>query len=205
MIPTTTSPAAESPSQMKTNHGIEQADISAFVYQPLQVTRTIRIIWLQPLGTKDTTSDVQIDLDEAFLDNCPSFEALSYTWDGQQPDVQITCCGKALLVTKNCHSILRGLRRREPRALWIDAICIDQSSSVERNNQVRLMGDIYRKADKVLIWPGECDFKTRNLVFHLHLSLFHETHADKFKKLDQGKMKSPSERSSYTLLRYLTL
>jgi hypothetical protein len=203
MIPTVASPAAESPSQRKTNHGIEQAD-RAFVYQPLQVTKTIRIIWLQPLATKDTASDVQIDLDEAFLDNCLSFEAVSYTWDGQQPDVQITCCGKALLVTKNCHSILRGLRRREPRALWIDVICIDQSSNEERNNQVRLMGDIYRKADKVLIWPGECDIKTRNLVFHLHLSLLYETHADTFKKLDQG-MKSPSERSSYTVLRYLTL
>jgi hypothetical protein len=41
--------------------------------------------------------------------------------------------------------------------LWVDSICIDQSSVEERNIQVALMDRIYSRADKVLIWLGEED------------------------------------------------
>lgn len=39
-------------------------------------------------------------------------------------------------------------------ALWIDAICIEQSSTSERNHQVSIMGDIYSKATLVISWLG---------------------------------------------------
>lgn len=39
--------------------------------------------------------------------------------------------------------------------IWIDALCIDQSNDTERQNQIELMGDIYRAATKVHIWLGE--------------------------------------------------
>ena len=42
----------------------------------------------------------------------------------------------------------------EPRVLWIDAICIDQSNTEERNHQVSLMGKIYSQARKVVVWLG---------------------------------------------------
>ena len=38
--------------------------------------------------------------------------------------------------------------------LWIDQICIDQGSITERNQQVKIMGDIYKAGRKVLIWLG---------------------------------------------------
>lgn len=38
--------------------------------------------------------------------------------------------------------------------LWIDAISIDQSNPLERNHQVKLMGDIYYKALTVHVWLG---------------------------------------------------
>ncbi len=43
--------------------------------------------------------------------------------------------------------------------LWVDAICIDQSNILERSHQVALMGDIYRRAEKVIVWlsPKEPD------------------------------------------------
>jgi hypothetical protein len=37
---------------------------------------------------------------------------------------------------------------------WIDAICINQSAISERNHQVRLMSDIYKTAQAVLVWLG---------------------------------------------------
>ena len=36
-------------------------------------------------------------------------------------------------------------------ALWVDAMCIDQANVAERNMQVALMGQIYAKADAVLM------------------------------------------------------
>ena len=41
--------------------------------------------------------------------------------------------------------------------LWADAICIDQSSVLERNSQVKLMKSIYASAELVLAWLGSAD------------------------------------------------
>jgi len=38
--------------------------------------------------------------------------------------------------------------------IWVDQICIDQSSTQERNHQVRLMSKVYTQASEVLIWLG---------------------------------------------------
>ncbi|KAF2098866.1 hypothetical protein NA57DRAFT_56504 [Rhizodiscina lignyota] len=38
---------------------------------------------------------------------------------------------------------------------WIDAICIDQSNIAERNQQIKLMGNIYSDAVSVMVWLGE--------------------------------------------------
>jgi hypothetical protein len=48
-------------------------------------------------------------------------------------------------------------RRWRTRRLWIDSICIDQTSMEEKNHQVALMGDIYKMAEKVDIWLGAGD------------------------------------------------
>jgi Heterokaryon incompatibility protein (HET) len=38
--------------------------------------------------------------------------------------------------------------------MWIDAICIHQKDDLEKGPQVALMGDIYRLADRVVVWLG---------------------------------------------------
>lgn len=45
--------------------------------------------------------------------------------------------------------------RPEGIAVWIDALCINQSDIEERNQHVTQMGEIYRKAKVVRIWLGE--------------------------------------------------
>jgi hypothetical protein len=47
------------------------------------------------------------------------------------------------------------LRAETAFRLWIDAICIDQSSISEQNSRVAMMADIYQKAAGVWIWLGE--------------------------------------------------
>jgi hypothetical protein len=51
--------------------------------------------------------------------------------------------------------------------MWTDAICIDQTSVVDKNQQVPLMGDIYRKAHEVVIWLGDIDAVSAIHVFML--------------------------------------
>jgi hypothetical protein len=60
-----------------------------------------------------------------------------------------------LAITKNLHDALLRLRLpTQPRLVWTDAICINQEDIEERGSQVKLMGDIYRFADSVVIWLG---------------------------------------------------
>jgi hypothetical protein len=44
--------------------------------------------------------------------------------------------------------------RQAGKTLWIDALCIDQTSKVERNHQVQQMGQIYSSARLVIAWLG---------------------------------------------------
>jgi hypothetical protein len=50
--------------------------------------------------------------------------------------------------------------------LWIDALCIDQSNTRERNHQVQLMGRIYAQATCVIAWLG-IDAKTNDFLIEM--------------------------------------
>ena len=41
---------------------------------------------------------------------------------------------------------------RQAQDFWIDAICIDQANEKERPEQVKVMKQIYEKAEAVVIW-----------------------------------------------------
>ncbi|KAL8718324.1 MAG: hypothetical protein Q9225_004521 [Loekoesia sp. 1 TL-2023] len=85
-----------------------------------------------------------------------SYEALSYAWGSSKLESSVICDGKRLRITQNLHSALLRLRQADrTRYLWVDAICIDQSNTQERSNQVRQMQDIYRQAQNVIVWLGE--------------------------------------------------
>ncbi|RKK85082.1 hypothetical protein BFJ69_g1783 [Fusarium oxysporum] len=68
----------------------------------------------------------------------------------------LTVCGtKTLSITESLHEALWHLRKPdEDRVLWVDALCIDQTNIKERGHQVSRMGEIYKKADKVIVWLG---------------------------------------------------
>ena len=61
-------------------------------------------------------------------------------------------------ITDNLAKALRRLRRlNEIRVLWIDALCINQDDMTERSQQVQMMGSIYSRANRVLVWLGDCN------------------------------------------------
>jgi hypothetical protein len=126
---------------------------NAYWHLPFKNDHSIRLLKLLPGSFH---SVIEIELMEVSLYALPDYEALSYAWDSETPDRQAICEGKELAITQNCTEALRRLRGSKPRLLWIDSICIDQSSWEERNHQVQRMGEIYSKAKSVIIWLGEC-------------------------------------------------
>lgn len=86
-----------------------------------------------------------------------SYEAVSYHWGPKNVECRkIVCDGCVLRISGNLWDGLQRLRKtRRSRFLWIDAISINQSNIAERGHQVTLMRQIYKKAERVLIWAGE--------------------------------------------------
>ena len=89
------------------------------------------------------------------------YEALSYVWGQGTPthSIKIHTAGQSagvMYIMPNLYAALRRLRDdRSVRVLWIDAICIDQANTQEKNCQVPLMADIYRRAEHVCVWLGQ--------------------------------------------------
>jgi hypothetical protein len=131
---------------------------TAFSYQPLPRPReSIRLLQLLP-GSADQA--IHCTLTDNFISSLPHYSALSYTWDSASGDGEEDCSielnSKLLPIRKNLHAFLKVLRSpNKTRTLWADAVCIDQANTQERNQQVSIMGQVYSRADEVLVWLGE--------------------------------------------------
>ncbi|KAL8698585.1 MAG: hypothetical protein Q9201_006486 [Fulgogasparrea decipioides] len=125
------------------------------LYEPLQDRASIRLFQLLP---RKEGSSLQGRLLDSNLADCQAYEAISYVWGSEADKVALDCDGFQLLITQNLAAALRRIRLPETnRVLWIDSICINQNDVPEKNHQVRLMSQIYRKASRVLVWLGEED------------------------------------------------
>ncbi|XEV04947.1 hypothetical protein FSHL1_010234 [Fusarium sambucinum] len=125
---------------------------TTFEYRPI-LEGFIRVLVLEP-GQKGNI--ICFSLVHVKLSRSPSFEALSYEWQGKEGTVPTRCDGERILITPNCYAALEALRSEtRTRTLWIDAICINQQDNTERGIQVSMMSEIYSKATSVLIWIGE--------------------------------------------------
>jgi len=127
-----------------------------FRYDPLPIdsdTPVIRLVTLLP-GFECMLTQVSL------LDR-PCYEALSYCWGDTSKRKTIVCNERTLSITESLYNALRRLQNEHP-VLWIDAICIDQSSNAEKNQQVPLMKNIYEAASRVLIWLGPLPIGNRS-------------------------------------------
>jgi hypothetical protein len=137
-----------------------RAEVAAYVYTPLSQPRAIRVATFLP---GDKTDPIHVTIQEHDLDDQNlRYEAISYCWGAVHRTSQITCDDRAIMATENLiAALLRFRHPTEERILWMDSVCINQNSLEERNNQVKLMGDVYRKAVCVLIWLGGEDSTTK--------------------------------------------
>ncbi|KAH7079789.1 heterokaryon incompatibility protein-domain-containing protein [Paraphoma chrysanthemicola] len=125
----------------------------------LPTDNTIRMLHIKPGAFCEP---IVCCLDTTSLTSPATYEALSYAWGDSTrcKSIRVSATGAHhevdFQVTANCFDALRRLRfELEPRTVWIDAICIDQSNTKERSQQVALMSKIYSAAKQVVVYLGE--------------------------------------------------
>jgi hypothetical protein len=162
---------------------------SIYASVPLPPGKFIRVIRIQPGALPDPIAcDFHLlkqgyaygELYDFNTDLCVSqkyvqYTALSYTWGDSTPLHTILVDGKPLQVRQNLWDFLQQARESELRKyLWIDALCIDQEQLDERNHQVWMMGEIYSRAERVIVWFGAVSERVENAMEELcnHRSLW---------------------------------
>jgi hypothetical protein len=140
------------------------------VYAPYKLdfgSSQIRIFTLLPAEDRDAPLEGYLRVAD-LGDETTKYEALSYVWGEADNSYSLRVDDELLPVSTNLFGALQQLRHLdEPRYLWIDAICIDQAKTTEKNHQVQQMFDIYRGAERVVIWLGDADEDTDFVMSHL--------------------------------------
>jgi ankyrin repeat protein len=123
-----------------------------FKHQALNLDRTqIRLFRLLPADRSGNLAGTIAIYD---FEHCPEYRAVSYTWGLPYPTREISLEGQSFTVRENLWQFLDAARDYVKDWLWVDQVCIDQSTVDERNHQVSLVAKIYAKAFEVLIWLG---------------------------------------------------
>ncbi|EHK18397.1 uncharacterized protein TRIVIDRAFT_3172, partial [Trichoderma virens Gv29-8] len=127
-------------------------------YSPLLGHRHIRLLRLLPSRNQDAPLHSQL-FDYPMLelgDGSHMYEALSYVWGSSERPHTLYIDERSMPITANLYEVLLRLRDKMiERILWIDAVCIDQTSIEERGEQIQYMAEIYSKANRVIVWLGE--------------------------------------------------
>lgn len=124
-------------------------------YIPIDTEKQeIRLVTIEQ--AEDVDLPIKCTLSIACLKETPDFKALSYVWGDASITRPIQLNGKTFHVTENLFRALLASRlQSEDCVYWIDAICINQQDTSEKNNQVLLMGEIYRACSLLVVWLGD--------------------------------------------------
>ena len=151
------------------------------VYRKLdQEKHEIRLIHILP-GPRDDTLRCWMSYISLQDPDATPYECISYCWGGLQdseniailPETSFSAFGPSLPtesahmlpITKNLYTALQYLRANgEERVLWVDALCINQRNLSERGAQVAMMRQIFAKSTNTVIWVGESDQETADLL-----------------------------------------
>ncbi|KAK5693107.1 hypothetical protein LTR97_010583 [Elasticomyces elasticus] len=109
------------------------------------------------------------------LETAPLYAAFSYSWSAGPPghvEVAVAEYAEAdsyhesipkgrgpihgnITLSQDLSNAFRRMHLSTPKWYWCDAICIDQSNSAEKTDQVNMMRFVYLQAEHVCIWLGE--------------------------------------------------
>jgi hypothetical protein len=127
----------------------------------------IRILKLDPLRGEDGTvksgnrdsQPLSGSFEVVARDKPPPYCAISYVWglpsSGPNGNTFRTPQWE-ISITESLTACLKCLRRKGVETyIWVDALCINQSDNDEKSIQIRSLGSVYRKSERVIIWMGE--------------------------------------------------
>ncbi|ORY16942.1 heterokaryon incompatibility protein-domain-containing protein, partial [Clohesyomyces aquaticus] len=105
----------------------------------------IRLVELLPGNEEDI---IRCKFHRSSLRDKPDYVALSYRWGDASTTANIHLDGTSFSIRQNLWNFLHQYRihmsqSTEKTIFWIDALCIDQQNTRERNHQVALMRLIY--------------------------------------------------------------
>lgn len=125
----------------------------------------IRVLVIEP-GRRDQPFHCGLRVIDLASSDSIQYEALSHFWGPPNLAEKIEVnCNTFAVSTALVQAILHLRHHRQPRAIWMDAICINQADPAERGAQVQLMQHIYSKASRVIVWLGEEEpWGLKNLV-----------------------------------------
>jgi Heterokaryon incompatibility protein (HET) len=119
----------------------------------------IRLLRVEPAHSPDGA--LRYVFSKASLNGrAPPFTAVSYCWGQSEPEQIIYVGSTPVKVTETVHDVLREVLAGGAALAWIDQVCIDQRNAAERSSQVAVMGVIYSRADRVLVYLGEAGERT---------------------------------------------
>ncbi|OQU97067.1 hypothetical protein CLAIMM_03068 [Cladophialophora immunda] len=170
------------------------------MYEKLKLENglNIRFLKLEPGVTDDP---IRCRLLPSSLEGNPSYECISYVWDGLPGSATIVCEGQLVEIKANLYAALKALRyANKVRTIWVDALCINQRDDAEKSQQVPLMAQIYGRARLVLLWLGTSQSITEQAFDKLRLlAMFWGQRvaqgADKIKNPDEQKRWLIDDRS----------
>lgn len=135
---------------------------SKFEHTPLDRTiQSLRLVHLLP----ELSSNGFIQCSIHHATTTARYICLSYRWgeDETEHERSILIDGKPFAIRRNLFEFLQVMQSTSPPddpifdseiGYWIDALCIDQSNTLERNHQVAQMGSIFSRAGYVHVWLG---------------------------------------------------
>ncbi|PQE12520.1 Heterokaryon incompatibility protein [Rutstroemia sp. NJR-2017a BBW] len=135
-----------------------QENNQSYLYSPLP-PGNIRLLRINA----DTSTSEIGSLEVMTLDAAPPYYALSHSWGAQNQSVAVQIDSQILFVSLDLAAGFRRFRELaaeyselEPpvKYLWVDSVCINQNDIWERSSHVGLMGKIYSRSIKTLIWLG---------------------------------------------------
>ncbi|MCJ1391138.1 hypothetical protein MMC18_004000 [Xylographa bjoerkii] len=158
-----------------------------YPYPVLPSNRHLRLFRLFPrtyepiiAGEAICLGQLHGELIEYDLDNEQHYGCLSYTWGTTQEEHPLWIDTYAIAISTNLNRALRSLQLKDHiRVLWVDFICIDQASLLERRKQVQIMQNIYANAVKVIVYLGDEADGSENLP-----KLFQQLHDASFRGID---------------------
>ncbi|KAH7388833.1 heterokaryon incompatibility protein-domain-containing protein, partial [Pyrenochaeta sp. MPI-SDFR-AT-0127] len=124
-----------------------------FQHEPLpDSTSHIRLLEILRVDSEDR---IVCRLTAWPINDAPKYYALSYTWGESNSSSLVIINEGVFAAGANCiYALQQAYASEASEFFWVDALCIDQKSTQEKNHQVAMMGQIYARAVHVFACVG---------------------------------------------------